>query len=150
MKISCRYCRKLFETKLGQLIHQTKCDLKTKAPHKTFDCKNCGKVLKAKGFLDNHSKTCDKSMLRFANRRSNGQNNIQNEVANKENFKNKVSHILPKKPFIEIILGNKEDNLSVNSKTEIKHANITHKEKGSLYKCSFRGCNNAFHVPRLL
>ena len=33
---------------------------------------------------------------------------------------------------------------------EIKHANITHKEKGSLYNCSFRGCNNAFHVPRLL
>ena len=89
-------------------------------------------------------------MLRFANRHSNGQNNIQNEVANKENFKNKVSHILPKKPFIEIILGNKEDNLSANSKTEIKHANITHKEKGSLYKCSFRGCNNAFHMPRLL
>ena len=106
--------------------------------------------MKAKGFLDNHSKTYDKSTLRFANRHSNGQNNIQNEVANKENFENKVSHISLKKPFIEIILGNKKDNLSVNSKKEIKHSNIADKEKGSRYKCSFCGCNNAFHMSRLL
>ena len=64
-------------------------------------------------------------MIRFANRHSKGQNNIPNEVANKENSKNKVSHILQKKPGVSGIPVPSRSRWEMNFPSRPEHGKLT-------------------------